>query len=286
MLQNHANFSQARDFLLHSLRPYYPEGESQSILRLILEDLGIPVYLPISNPHNEVGATIVSKINEIAKEIPAGKPIQYILGYAWFCDLKIGVNPSVLIPRPETEELVELIRKQTFQKPSKMLDLASGSGCIALALKKYFPQAEVTGVEFSHDALETATQNSRNLGLDVQWTWGNLLTGEGLEEGPIYDLIVSNPPYVLEEEKTLMENNVLQFEPPEALFVENHEPLLFYRAIASYAYRKLSKDGSLWLEINERKGEESTTLLMDQGFTQITILKDIHDKDRFIRASR
>ncbi len=286
MLQNHATLQKARIYLLQELRKLYPETESASISRVILDHSGYPSSTWLGDPDQEIGTDTLVQINEIVTQIHTGKPIQYILGYTYFCDLLINVNENVLIPRPETEELVYKIIDNCFQPPGRIIDIGTGSGSIALALKNHFPVAEVSGLDVSKDALKVASENGRSIRLEVNWIHGNILYDTNIDEEEHFDLIVSNPPYVLNSERSGMNVNVLEFEPGRALFVEDGDPLVFYRAIASFSREHLNDSGSLWVEINERFGLEAAKLFLNAGFRQVNVLKDIHEKERFIRAKK
>lgn len=286
MLQNHATLHQTRFYLLNEIRKTYPEGESVSIVRLILDHVGYPTSVFLSDPDQVPKPATVAQINEIVSEIHTRKPIQYILGHAHFCDLKISVNDNVLIPRPETEEMVHKIIAHCTQPPDHILDIGTGSGCMALALKSHFSETSAYGLDVSYEALEVATENGRSSGLEVHWIQGDIFnetTGYGVER---FDLIVSNPPYVLNSERTKMNTNVLDFEPAEALFVEDSEPLVYYNTIASLCMKHLKEGGIVWVEINEQFGAETALIFKRAGLQQVTILKDIHEKERFIRAGR
>ena len=286
MLQNHATLQKARIYLLQELRKNYPETESSSISRIILDHAGYPLSSYFENPDQVIGQDTLAQINEIVSEIHTGKPIQYILGYTHFCDIKIKVNNNVLIPRPETEELVYKIIDDTIRPPGRILDIGTGSGSIALALKNHFSVAEVFALDVSREALKVASENGRINGLKVNWIAGDILHETNFGERDHFDLIVSNPPYVLNSERSMMSANVLEFEPGGALFVEDSDPLVFYRAIASYSMTQLNETGSVWVEINERFGVETARLFTSAGFPHVNIIKDIHEKERFIRAKK
>jgi release factor glutamine methyltransferase len=214
------------------------------------------------------------------------RPIQHIIGYTDFCGCRIGVSPDVLIPRPETEEIVNwIINNFTFHlSPFTLLDLCTGSGCIAIALKKAFSAAEVTAVDVSAAALEMARQNAKDNGKEVRFLQADVLNGvDGLSGS--YGLIVSNPPYVMEKERAQMQRNVLVYDPALALFVPDGDPLRFYRAIANIAKQCLVQDGMLVVEINERLAEETGALLKDYGFTA-EVHTDFRGKARWISAKR
>ncbi|MEN8202975.1 MAG: peptide chain release factor N(5)-glutamine methyltransferase [Bacteroidota bacterium] len=285
MLQNHANIVQIRNYLFGELRKYYSDNESSSILRLILEHAGYPSSVYLHKPNLVPGARTATQIKEIVSEIHTGRPIQYILGYTYFCDLKIRVDESVLIPRPETEEMVLNIQPG-FTAGDRLIDLGTGSGCIALALKKIFPETHVTGLDLSMQALALAKKNSKLNQLDVSWIRGDLLDPQLLKTEGSFSLVVSNPPYVLINEKKMMTKNVLDYEPGSALFVKDSDPLVYYRSIAAFSMKKLRPGGIFWAEINERFGRETARLFNKAGFKHVAILRDIHGKERFINGRK
>ena len=210
------------------------------------------------------------------------EPIQYILGTAHFYGLDFAVNPSVLIPRPETEELADwIVKENTFKAPA-ILDIGTGSGCIAITLKHQIPQAHVEGWDISADALAVATLNASSIGADVTFSQMDILS---CEPSPVhlFDIIASNPPYVRELEKQQMSNNVLDHEPHLALFVSNNDPLLFYRTIAQKAKVMLKPGGMLYFEINEYLGGEMLEMLVGLGYEAI-LKQDLQGKDRMIKA--
>lgn len=286
MLQNRATLQQTRFYLLNELRQEFPENESGSITRLVLEHVDFPLSACLLEPDKLTPSPVIAQINAIVSEIHSGRPIQYILGETQFCDIKIAVNESVLIPRPETEAMVCMIRSESSHAFRRIVDLGTGSGCLALALKDFFPEAVVTGLDVSNSALHVAEQNGQLNNLEVQWLEGDLLTENMLPSEDLYDLIVSNPPYVLESEKEYMENHVLLHEPETALFVKDENPLIFYRAIVKFCNLHLAQGGHLWLEINERFGSETSALFENAGYEQVHIRKDIHDKERYIHARK
>ena len=286
MIQNHATLKEVRLYLHRELFKIYPEGETASMIRLIMEHCGFPSQTILLDPNHAPGPETIAQISEIGSEIHTHRPIQYILGLTRFCELTIKVNENVLIPRPETEEMVCRIIENRGGAPSRILDLGTGSGCIALALKKHFQHATVAGLEWSKPALDLARQNGEHNELEVEWIHGNMLDPSTMDRFMEYDLVVSNPPYVLTEEKAQMERNVLDFEPANALFVENNDPLKYYRAIAACSTQILSAGGTLWIEINERFGADTSHLLAEAGLKSITIHKDIHEKERFIQARK
>jgi release factor glutamine methyltransferase len=286
MLQDQSTLHQVRFHLHRELRKSYPEEETASLARLILEHTGFPSTRLLMEPQLVPSPATIVQINEIVAEIHTGKPLQYILGYTHFCDLKICVNQNVLIPRPETEEMVFRIIEQISKLPRRILDVGTGSGCIALAMKHRFPEAEVCGIDESRAALELAAANGKMNGLEVTWNEENILDRTSWRNPEGFDLIISNPPYVLKSEQSGMHSNVLNFEPGSALFVEDHDPLIFYRAIAEYGRNYLNKHGTLVVEINERFGPGTARIFEVSGFQNVTILKDLHEKERYIEVTR
>lgn len=286
MFQNRATLKQIRFNLLSELRQIYSEKESDSIARLILEHLGYQLTDILLEPDQIPSKSIITQINEIVAEIPTGKPIQYILGYTCFCDMKIGVGKNVLIPRPETEEMVELIKATTPRSEQRIIDLGTGSGCIALALKRHYTDAEVWGVDISEGALSVASENGLLNNLQINWSVMDLLNDHTWNLGREFNLVVSNPPYVMNKERKDMAHNVTGFEPWSALFVEDQDPLIFYRAIASFCNQTLEHKGGAWVEINEQLGKETAEIFKKQGFTKVHIHRDIHQKERYINVRR
>lgn len=286
MFQNHATLKQIRFHLLSELRQIYTENESESISRLIMEHAGYPMSVALRDPELVPPAQVIAQINKIVADIRTRKPIQYILGSTIFCDLSLKVNEHVLIPRPETEEMIHHILAASQGSPRRIIDLGCGSGCIALALKQANTESEVWGVDFSKEALSVAKENGRDNKLDVHWEHLDLLDQAPLLTGQSFDLVVSNPPYVLISEQKLMEENVLLFEPGSALFVEDTDPLVFYRAIASFCNLHLEDGGQVWVEINEKLGRETGHIFTEEGFSKVDIRKDIHNKNRYINAWR
>ena len=213
------------------------------------------------------------------------EPIQYILGTTSFFGLEFKVDTNVLIPRPETEELVAWILKQAdSSQPLKILDIGSGSGCIAVSLAKHFPNADVYALDVSPAALEMAQYNAQQNGVQLNGIQANVLEWENTELQ--FDIIVSNPPYVRESEKERMAPNVLEHEPHLALFVENNNPLVFYQAIVALSKQALKKQGLLYFEINEYLGEETKALFSSDDFENVQLKTDVFGKNRMMRASK
>jgi release factor glutamine methyltransferase len=222
------------------------------------------------------------KISYWIERLKKHEPIQYILGETEFYGLNFHVKTGVLIPRQETEELVDLIIKRSHKRNLKILDIGSGSGCIPISLKKFLPQAEIWSCDISKEALAIAMENAQRNNVDVYFKEFNILSSDDFFTEN-FDLIVSNPPYVTEKEKVLMQENVLNYEPHLALFVPDDDPLLFYNNIVRRAKKILKSNGEIYFEINEAYGQEVKLLLIENDF-DVDILKDINDKDRIAHA--
>lgn len=229
------------------------------------------------------------QLDTILQELATHKPIQYVLGEAWFAGMKFFVNENVLIPRPETEELVQWVGEEsqklsrhTRDKSQKLLDIGTGSGCIPISLKKLLPELSVSSVDVSKEALEVAKKNAAGLDVDVNFLHLDFLNEANWDQLPIVDIIVSNPPYIKQSEQNNMSKNVLDFEPSIALFVPDEDALLFYRKIALFSKTHLSKSGSIFLEINEALGKEVIELYESAGY-KVELRKDMQGKDRMAR---
>jgi release factor glutamine methyltransferase len=270
-------------FIRDTLGPFYPATEIEGFTAILFEHfLGYSATQMVLNSAKSLDVKIFQKINEVLTRLKKGEPIQYILGETTFYGLRFEVNPSVLIPRGETEELVDSILKKHKNERLKILDIGTGSGAIAVSIKKNNPQAVVYACDISVEALQTAKKNAR-----INQTEVNFFQHDVLSINPLpfsgFDLIVSNPPYVTEKEKTLMQSNVLDHEPHLALFVPDHDPLKFYRAIALKAIQYLNKGGELWFEINEAFGAELASFMKQHGFAA-NVFKDINGKDRIVNG--
>lgn len=276
-------------YINHTLKDLYPPGEIKSFIRLIADYVcGLQPHQLLMCKNKELSGTEKKEIERIVERLRQWEPIQYILGETTFYGLRFLVNPSVLIPRPETEELVDLILKEYTGKSLRALDIGTGSGCIAIALSRYLPDAEVAAVDISEEALQTAGANNRANHTAVSFIQTDILSTERAKEEirGTFDLIVSNPPYVMEREKDRMGKNVLLYEPEQALYVPDNVPLLFYHKIARFGRDKLNKGGSLYIEINAQYGNETVCLLQREGYKKVELRRDISGKDRMIRAER
>lgn len=271
-------------FAYSELQQAYSTDEIRNLLRIMFEEyLGWDLTTWLLSKQKTINQSDLLKINFAIKDLKRHRPIQYITGKADFCGMTLTVNENVLIPRPETEGIVELA-KDKCRSPKRILDLCTGSGCIAIALAKAFPQAEITAVDISAKALEVARQNAWNQAVNINLIQADILN-DNLDNLPQSDLVVSNPPYVREQEKAEMQPNVLDYEPHIALFVPNNDPLLFYRRIAEIAVKHLVPNGLLIVEINENLGEETAGLLRAKGF-ETSLHNDFNGKTRFVVGRR
>lgn len=252
---------------------------------LVESYLGLPRFHLAIHPQWIISKEDESLFFEGLAALKQGKPIQYVLGTTSFMDLTLTVNEHVLIPRPETEELVRWVLKdfQMSEANIKILDIGTGSGCIAIALAKYLPQAEVSAIDISKEALAVAKQNAIKNKASVFFKKADVRAMVSSDEN--YDIIVSNPPYVLEKEKASMQDHVKNSEPSLALFVPDTQPLLYYEYLAKVAQKALKEGGVLYLEINEVFGKEVSDLLKEHSFTNIEIRQDLHGKDRFVKGT-
>lgn len=285
-------FIQLEKEFIDALSEIYDIQEAKSLTWLSINascKLERAKYLSIRE--EEIPQPELNKLLEILKQLKISIPLQYILGETEFYDLKFKVNPSVLIPRPETEELVDwaLITIREMKGESevlKVLDIGTGSGCIPISVKKYIPLADISAIDISKSALITAKQNAEINQTEINFIEDDILNpNQVLFNKNQYDVIISNPPYVRESEKLHMHQNVLNHEPHDALFVPDIQALKFYKAIADFALNYLKKSGILFLEINESLGNETVELLIKTGFKTAEIRQDMYGKDRMIRAS-
>ncbi len=268
------------------LQNYYEEQELNQFIKLIFEDLLHlnSTQLLLAKDH-EISAEQSIKLADLIERLKQHEPIQYILGHTEFYELTFKVNPATLIPRPETEELVHWILNDNTCNKSSILDIGTGSGCIAIALKKNLPDAKVEAWDISDKAIDTATENSKLNEAPVEFNLVDALNPDDSLLNKKFDIIVSNPPYVRELEKELMENNVLDHEPHTALFVSNEDPLIFYRKIAELGLKLLKPGGVIFFEINEFLGEDMKKLMELHGYSNVEVKKDLNNRERMLRAA-
>lgn len=274
-----------------ALSGIYETNETEAITLLAVEDVtGLSRSQVKAFPERELADELSDRLSIILTRLQTGEPVQYILGHTEFYGMPFKVNPSVLIPRPETEELVEWILSSVGSWQSavgSILDIGTGSGCIPVTLKKHLPQVNVSTIDISAEAINTAKQNAELNKVEVNFIKDDILnpTNSSLLTNH-YSLIVSNPPYVTLHDKTKMHRNVTDFEPHTALFVPENDPLIFYKAIADFALKNLNKDGFLFFEINESLGNETVDMLKDKEFINIELRQDMSGRDRMIRGTR
>lgn len=287
--------------LWHRLLPVYAAPEAQAVIRLVLEELyGFTLTDLVMGSVEALPVKEQQRLNAIVARLRKGEPVQYILGRARFCGRDFRVSPAVLIPRPETEMLCRLVIDDAHKLPASLpgspspaiLDIGTGSGCIAVTLALDLPDADVTAIDISDAALKVAAGNAARLHADVNFLRRDILKAAEEESEPDrptshkWSVIVSNPPYIAEKEKKDMETNVLDYEPGQALFVPDDDPLRFYRAIAVYAARTLRAGGRLYFEINPLYAEPLQRMLAQKGFTDIRMVGDQFGKQRFIACKK
>ena len=272
------------------LEKIYGSDEANALIMILLEHyFGIDRVKIALDPELRLSESELLTLHFAVKELLKNKPVQYILGETEFCGMRFFVDENVLIPRPETEELVnQLVSCSVNHHPSfRILDIGTGSGCIAISLAKLLKNSIVTAVDISEKALEVAKKNAETNGVNVNFIKDDILNPKNPELiDNQFDIIVSNPPYVCESEKTEMRANVLDYEPSSALFVSDTDPLIFYRKILEFAQKTLKPDGEVWFEINEKLGTEMKNLCIEKGFEKVEIIKDFRERDRILRATR
>ena len=279
---------QYKNHFFEALNSVHDANEIESFFFILIEYLHNLKRIDLAlNPDFEISDEEVLKWEAIISDLKTEKPIQYSIGETWFYDSKFYVNEHTLIPRPETEELVDWII-QTHKSKDKIdklavLDIGTGTGCIPISLKKNIPQAEVFAIDVSEEALKIAHKNAETNQVQINFILQNILETKDLYQN--FDVIVSNPPYVRNLEKQEIKKNVLEFEPHLALFVEDTDALLFYRKIAQLALKNLTANGLLFFEINQYLGKETVELLETLGFKNVELKKDIYGNDRMIKCT-
>jgi release factor glutamine methyltransferase len=274
--------------LITSLAPVHDQREAANIAHIVMEHVtGLSKMDRIVYKDKELTASQAMQLEQTLTALLAHQPVQYVTGSSWFYGMKLQVNANVLIPRPETEELVEWIVQDVRSSKllnRRILDIGTGSGAIPLAIKKELPAATVWAVDVSAGALETARANAQQQQLDVHFEQVDILDTTAAKSLPMFDIIVSNPPYICQRERTDMQEQVVAYEPSIALFVPDDDALLFYRQIGLLAKEKLNLGGMLYFEINEAFGEETADLLRGQGYLHVEVKKDLFGKDRMVKA--
>ena len=287
-----------RRHYVSELEKIYGSNEANALIMILLEHyFGIDRIKIAMEPELRLSESELLTLHFAVKELQKNKPIQYIIGETEFCGMRFFVDENVLIPRPETEEMVKMIiaRRdkaclvptgrdvETDGRPS-ILDIGTGSGCIAISLAKLLKNSIVTAIDISEKALEVAKKNAEANDVNVNFIKDDILNPKNPELiDNQYDIIVSNPPYVCDSEKTEMRANVLDYEPSSALFVPDSDPLVFYRKILEFAKKHLKPGGEIWFEINEKLGKETQELCHEHGFMNAEIIKDFRGKERIIK---
>ena len=282
-----------RRYYASELKKIYGSDEANALIMILLDHyFGINRVKMAMEPELRLSESELLTLHFAVKELLKNKPIQYILGETEFCGMRFFVNENVLIPRPETEEMVKMIEFYACKAclaPTgcDVLDIGTGSGCIAISLAKLLKNSVVTAVDVSEKALEVAKKNAKANNVNVRFVLDDILNPQNpkLIDNQ-YDIIVSNPPYVCESEKSEMRANVLDYEPSSALFVSDNDPLIFYRKILEFAQKTLTSNGEVWFEINERFGKETKDLCIEKGFEKVEIIKDFRERDRILKAKR
>lgn len=277
---------EATYYLLNKIRSICSEGEASQITDWVMEHLtGSKKAERMIYKNETITDKEETQLRQYTERLLEHEPVQYVLSEAWFCGFRFYVDKTVLIPRPETEELVEwIISNCKFPVDElKILDIGSGSGCIPISLKRRIRKAEVWGCDISEEALAVARKNADTLGTDVNFVLLDFLNEEQRNQLPSFDIIVSNPPYVPAKDKQAMQQNVLNYEPHTALFVPDNDPLVFYNAMAEFGKTHLNRSGSIYCEIHEDLGEPVTKLFHSHGYTS-ELKKDMQQKDRMIKS--
>lgn len=279
--------------LQQSLQPVYENREASNIANLIMEDItGWDRTRRVIHHDESLTETQLERYTQCRNELLHGRPTQYVLGHAWFCDMRFQVDEHVLIPRPETEELVMEVKKMYADIPAdhghlfKLIDIGTGSGCIAIALKKYFPDWDVWALDKSDKALAIAKTNAVLLDTEIHFVESDILKEAKSDALPAFDLIISNPPYIPVEDKPDMDDRVLDHEPHSALFVTDNDPLQFYKAILLFSDHHLLRGGMLFFETHELYAQAVANLMEENGFENISIKKDFQEKERIVFGRR
>ena len=290
------NWQEQYQQLRTALTAVHETSEAEAMAALVVEHVGKKKIHQLKQ--EVVGTEEAAQIDQILQQLLTHRPLQYVLNEAWFYGLKFEVNESVLIPRPETEELVDWIVKDvrskkyevrsapltTHHSPLTLLDIGTGSGCIPIALKKNLPATDVSAIDVCSEALHTATTNAVNNETEINFQLLDFLDESKWNELSKYDIIVSNPPYIKTTEARSMSKHVLAFEPHKALFVPDEDALLFYRKIAGFALQHLQPNGAVYVEINQRLGNETVALFQQKGFA-VELKKDMSGNERMVKAS-
>ncbi len=274
-------------FFLSELKHHYEQHEASVICNMLFEGLlGINKRDIITHPNRIIDLEGVRKMEEALSSLKKHKPVQYVIGQAWFYNLPFKVSPAVLIPRPETEELVSLVIDFLKTSPeNSLLDVGTGSGCIPISIKKNSPRTFVSAIDISEEALQIAGENATTHGTEINFKRLDFLNSSEWEQLPQYNVIVSNPPYIPYEEKEKLDKNVRDYEPHLALFVPNEAPLVFYEAIADFGKEHLLPAGNIFMETHESLASKVAALFESHGY-KASIKNDLFQKERMVIATR
>ncbi len=280
------NIKDIRNYFTSNLVRLYDKREANSIAGLVIRHLAEKENASEFELRSiEIPSAKITEAEEILKKLTGGMPVQYALGYTWFYGLRFMLNEATLIPRGETEELVQMIIKDNGERSGEILDIGTGSGSIAISLAANLPLMNLFGWDISAPALEIAAKNSQANDQHVKFEMVDILSDE-IPESAKFDIIVSNPPYITESEKLIMLPNVVDYEPHLALFVPDNDPLLFYRNILEKSQKILKGNGLIYFEINEEMGSEMRSLSLSHGFKNLSLIKDINGRERFLKLSK
>ena len=272
---------------LAELEHIYNRSEAAAISSTVFESIaGITRAGIIKYPTQVLDKKILQRLDHCLLQLKIHKPVQYVTGETWFCKMKLKVSPAVLIPRPETEELAGAVISYLKDKPvASVLDIGTGSGCIAIAIKKNLPDTSVTAIDISVDALNIAKENASHQQTSINFLRSDFLHERTWQSLPLFDVIVSNPPYIPQHEKKTLDKNVIEFEPHLALFVENNQPLIFYEKMAVFGKTHLKESGKIFMETHEHFAKETAELFNDDHYSSV-IQNDLYEKQRMVIATR
>jgi len=286
MAEKLQTIKEIRRIIIQMFSALYPAEEARAVASVIIEEYtGKSRVHQMTDGESLISMTGEKAVTEAAERVAAGEPLQYVLGYTLFYGHRFNVNPAVLIPRPETEEMTSLIAMENEGFEGTVIDFCTGSGCIAVSLALAFPEATVHATDISPEAIETATQNASANDAVIHFIVSDIFN-TAPDEYPLAGIIVSNPPYVRESEKKQMRRNVLEHEPSQALFVSDADPFLFYRMLEQIARCRLLSGGSIYMEINEALGSATRALFENGYYEDLRLIKDIRGKDRILTARR
>lgn len=277
---------QAYNDFAKGLKNLYEDREADNITAWVFEYVTGLKKWEIRTNAFEIKEPVSKQLKKYLNELLQHKPVQYVLNETWFYKRRFYVNENVLIPRPETEELVEWVIKEVQSKKKlKIIDIGTGSGCIPVSIKKELPDAIITAIDLSEKALQVAKKNAKELNAEIHFVQTDFLNENEWHLLEYYDIIVSNPPYIPVSEKEILSKNVTQFEPSIALFVENNNPYIFYEKISGFASSHLNPNGKIYVEVHEEYAHEVKNIFLKKGFS-VTLKKDIYGKERMVKAER